>query len=204
MNIALTGANGFMGKIIKNELEKAGHKIMPVRTDDVMFSLLPDCLIHCARHHEYITEPITHEKWIGEYETDVILPYEYTMKMIKFNSDLKNVIFITSIYGVRPPTVRYIPPNYCMAKAAEKQMVKELATRLSPNIRVNGIIYGGVHSDREQADQDEFFREQYNAKTLLGHMVYPDEVAGAVKFLVSDESKGMTGSFITVDGGYTC
>ena len=202
MNIALTGSNGFMGKIIKKELEKDEHFVFGVRTTD---TLLPkvDCLIHCARHHEYITEPITRKKWIGEYETDVILPYEYTMRMVKENPEFKKVIIITSIYGVRPPTVRYIPENYCMAKAAEKQMVKELAVRLAPNIRVNGIIYGGVHSDREQADQNDDFREKYNAKTLLGHMVYPDEVAGAVKFLVSDDSKGMTGSFITVDGGYT-
>lgn len=203
MNIALTGANGFMGKIIKKELEEAGHFVMPVRTDDMNTCFGAEALIHCARHHEYITEPITHQKWLGEYETDVVLPYEYTMRNVKLNIELSNIIFITSIYGVRPPTVRYIPPNYCMAKAAEKQMVKELAVRLAPDIRVNGIIYGGVHSDREQAQQSDGFRKAYNAKTLLGHMVMPDEVAGAVLFLVSDSSKGMTGSFIKVDGGYT-
>jgi NAD(P)-dependent dehydrogenase (short-subunit alcohol dehydrogenase family) len=203
--IALTGANGFMGKIIRKDLEVCGHKVIAVRTDGDLLELYQkgiQCLIHCARHHEYLTEPITEAKWIGEYLTDVYYPYNYTMKMVNASPELNNVIIITSIYGVKPPTVRYIPPNYCMAKAAERQMIKELAVRLAPNIRVNGIIYGGVYSDREAAAQNETFRAKYNKKTLLGHMVMPEEVAGAVKFLVSDESKGMTGSEIFVTGGY--
>jgi len=201
--VALTGANGFIGKIIKKELEEAGHQVIPVRTDTGEIPESIDCLIHCARAHKNLIEPITEEKWIGEFTTDVMLPYFYTMKMIEANPGLNNIIFISSIYGIKVPTVRPIPINYLVSKAAEIYLSKILAVNLAPKIRVNCVILGGVHSDREVADQHPEFREKYHAKTLLGHMVLPDEVAGAVKFLVSDESKGMTGQNIIVDGGYT-
>jgi len=205
MNIALTGAAGFIGKILRAELEKAGHKVYPCRTDDERF--LPytgeGCLIHCARHHENITGEITESKWQGEFETDVMLPYFYTMNMVRANPKLNNIIFISSIYGIKVPTVRLIPVNYQVCKAAEIQLSKILAVNLAPKIRVNTVILGGVLSDREVAEQTPEFRRAYETKTLLGHMVLPEEVAGAVKFLVSGESKGMTGASIVIDGGYT-
>jgi hypothetical protein len=203
MRIAMTGANGFAGKIIRKGLEEVGHIVTPVRTDGEVVPGGFNCLIHCARHHEYITEPITEDKWIGEFKTDVMLPYLYTEQMIRANPELNNIIIISSIYGLKVPTVRYIPKNYLAAKAAEIYMAKVMAVEYAPNIRVNCVLYGGIESDREAADQNNIFRQNYSAKTLLGHMVQPDEVAGAVKFLVSDESKGMTGQKIIIDGGYT-
>jgi NAD(P)-dependent dehydrogenase (short-subunit alcohol dehydrogenase family) len=203
MIIALSGSFGFIGRIIKNALETKGHMIMPVRTDAGCIPDNIDCLIHCARAHKNLIEPITEEKWIGEFTTDVMLPYFYTMKTIEANPWLDNIIFISSIYGIKVPTVRPIPINYLVSKAAEIYLSKILAVNLAPKIRVNCIILGGVESDREVAQQTPDFREKYSAKTLLGYMVLPDEVAGAVKFLVSDESKGITGQNIIVDGGYT-
>jgi len=203
MNIVLTGASGFIGKIIKKELEEIGHTVIPVRTDMCDIPDDTDCLIHCARAHKNLIEPITEDKWIGEFTTDVMLPYFYTMKMIEANPWLDNIIFISSIYGIKVPTVRPIPINYLVSKAAEIYLSKVLAVNLAPKIRVNCIILGGVESDREVAQQTPDFLEKYSAKTLLGHMVLPDEVAGAVEYLVSHESKGITGQSIIIDGGYT-
>jgi NAD(P)-dependent dehydrogenase (short-subunit alcohol dehydrogenase family) len=202
MRITLTGANGFIGKILKKELEEIGHTVIPVRTDEDYIPENIDCLIHCARAHKNLIEPITEDKWIGEFTTDIMLPYFYTMEMIEVNPGLDNIIFISSIYGIKVPTVRPIPVNYLVSKAAEIYLSKILAVNLAPKIRVNCVILGGVESDREIAQQTPEFREKYSAKTLLGHMVLPDEVAGAVRFLVSEESKGMTGSALRVDGGY--
>jgi len=206
MIIAMTGENGFIGKIIKAELESVGHVVQGFRTDGDYFALWEtpyDCIIHCARDAKNLEEPITGEKWMNEYKTDVVLPYFFTMNMVKEVPSISNIIFITSIYGLRVPSVRYIPMNYNVAKAAERYLAENLAVTLAPSIRVNTIVLGGVHSDRELANQSDDFREKYHAHTLLNRMVQPDEIGGAIRFLVSDESKGMTGATIKIDGGYT-
>ncbi len=202
MNIVLTGANGFMGKIIKAALEQQGHNVIPARTDGGELPYNIDCLIHCARNHRNLEYPIDESKWIGEFQTDVYWPYRFTMALLERNPQLDNIIFISSIYGIKPPTVRQIPMNYQVCKAAEIYLSKCLAVNLAPKVRVNTVIFGGVESNREIAQQEDDFKARYAAKTLLGRMVQPDEVAGAVKFLVSEESKGMTGSNIFVTGGY--
>lgn len=202
MNIALTGAKGFIGKIITKELWDRGAYVIACRTDTLEFPKPTiDCLIHCARHHEYITPPITPEKWAREYETDVVLPWYFTEEMVKLNPDLNNIIIVTSIYGIKPPTVRWIPENYCMAKAAENFMVKMMAVKYAPKIRVNGLILGGVESDREVAEQTDEFRYKYSSKTLVRRMVKPEEVADAILTLTR-YSNGMTGSYINLTGGY--
>ncbi|WP_123341215.1 MULTISPECIES: SDR family oxidoreductase [unclassified Curtobacterium] len=45
--------------------------------------------------------------------------------------------------------------------------------------------------------------EQMASRMPLGRLLRPDEVAAAVLFLVSDQSSGMTGSELLVDGGST-
>ena len=203
MNILLTGAEGFIGKIIKKELQWIGHNVIPGRTDYGELPYNIDCLIHCARSHENLVYPITEDKWMGEFKTDIYYPYRYTIAMLERNPEINNIIFISSIYGIRPPTVRQIPINYQVCKAAEIYLSKCLAVQLAPKVRVNCVTLGGVESDREVAQQEDDFRAKYSAKTLLGHMVLPDEVTGAIRFLVSEESKGITGAPIIVDGGYT-
>lgn len=206
MRILLTGANGFVGKILTEALEEDGNIVVPGRTDNTWDGSIPiaiNCLIHCARDKTNLEEPITQKKWKNEYETDVVLAYDYTMRVIKHNPLLNNIIFVTSIYGVRIPTVRYIPVNYNIAKIAERYLSQNLAVELAPSIRVNALIMGGIESDRPLANQTDEFRVKYCEHTLLGRMVQPDEIVGPIRFLVSDASKGMTGSELTVDGGYT-
>lgn len=213
--VILTGASGFMGKIIKKSLEGDGYIVIPYRNEseenisknDVAISqikfdsLKRATLIHCARSHKNITGVIDEEKWMDEYRQDVYYPYLTTRHLAK-NGLIDNVIYISSIYGQEPPKVRHIPENYVAAKSAEIHLAKYLSIQLAPTIRVNTICYGGVLSDREAANQTPDFRKKYNQRVPLGHMVFPEEIYGPIKFLV-ENSQGMTGSVINVDGGYT-
>jgi len=210
MEIAISGHQGFIGSLLYDELSKE-HNVYGIRTDIIhrykFKGYKCDVIIHCARSDKNIMdkdcklhESLDDEQWINEYKTDVMLPYEVTKSMFNFN--LQHVIFISSIYGKKIPTIRRIPPNYITCKAAELQLMRYLAWELAP-VQVNAVVLGGVKSDRPAADQHDDFIQKYNDKTLLGHMVYKEEVIGKVKFLISDQSKGMTGQEIVIDGGYT-
>lgn len=50
-------------------------------------------------------------------------------------------------------------------------------------------------------DQQKVMIERYSAKTALGRLGTPDEVAGAVLWLTSDLARYVTGATISVDGG---
>lgn len=207
MKIGLTGYNGFVGTIIRKNLEKDGYEVIEIRTDEENNDFRIDTLIHCARKHKNIIDKDgkliefpSKEQWLSEFKTDVYLSYKTSWAFV--GRGLKNVIFISSIYGKIAPSIRDIPMNYLVSKAAEIHLAKCLANELSPNIRVNTIILGGVRSDRQEADQPDWFLDEYSKKTLLDQMVQEDEIYGAVKFLISDDSKGMTGSEIVIDGGY--
>ena len=195
VRVDLTSAGA--AKLIARELSKRGA--------------LPDVLIHNARNTDYLKpEPkggISRANWQGELLLDVVLPYELTMALANVpKSPLRSVVNIASIYGVTAPNLALYdrpefesPVNYGVAKAALIHLTKELAVRLAPRkIAVNAVSYGGV-AGRAGAG----FRKRYSRLSPSGRMLEDADVFGAVKFLASGDSGGMTGHNLVVDGGWT-
>ena len=81
---------------------------------------------------------------------------------------------------------------HCAAKAAQAMLTRVLARALAPEIRVAGVAPGSVVVEPGQ-------EERRAAETALGHIGSPDDVAGAILYLVGAEF--VTGSSIVVDGG---
>ena len=65
-------------------------------------------------------------------------------------------------------------------------------------IRFNVISPGGIFEG-----QNPKFVEKYEKKVPLGRMAEEEDITGIVKFLISDDSKYITGQNIIVDGGWT-
>jgi hypothetical protein len=144
--------------------------------------------------------------FINEFKLDVVIPYELSIKMHRSFNALKNIVFISSIYGVVAPNRNLYddfdnssPINYGICKSAQIQLTKELAVRLGDkNIRVNSVSYGGV-----DGRVDDKFRQRYSDLTPMGGMLQEDDVIGAIEFLTSENSRNITGHNLLVDGGWT-
>ncbi len=113
------------------------------------------------------------------------------------------IIIVSSIGGFRGSQTL---GAYCISKAADMQMVRNLAMELGPhNIRVNCIAPGLVKTDFARAIWDTPEAEKRSsANNPLRRLGEPDDIAGAAVFLASKAGSWMTGQAIVVDGGSTC
>jgi 3-oxoacyl-[acyl-carrier protein] reductase len=88
---------------------------------------------------------------------------------------------------------------YCASKAALDNMTQSLARALAPAVRVISVSPGLVDTEFVKSLDPEW-RDQQAARTPLGRLAAPDEVAAAVLVAVRDLSF-TTGCVLSVDGG---
>jgi NAD(P)-dependent dehydrogenase (short-subunit alcohol dehydrogenase family) len=113
-----------------------------------------------------------------------------------------SIIIVSSIGGLRGSGIL---GAYCISKAADLQLARNLAVEYGPhNIRVNCIAPGLIRTDFAKAlwDNPELLAAR-SAETPLRRIGEPDEIAGAAVYLASSASSFMTGQALVVDGGVT-
>ncbi len=92
-------------------------------------------------------------------------------------------------------------PAYAAAKGGMCALVRQLAVEYGPEVRFNSVLPGPILTENWQ-DVDEEGRLLSARATALGRLGHPDEVAAAVAFLASDDASYITGTNLTVDGGW--
>jgi NAD(P)-dependent dehydrogenase (short-subunit alcohol dehydrogenase family) len=98
---------------------------------------------------------------------------------------------------------------YVASKGAVVQMTKQFAAELGPDIRVNAVAPGWVHTDigggmlREDAPGMEPIQDAMRENTLLDRLGQPEDLKGIAVFLASEASSYCTGCVYPVDGGWT-
>ncbi len=94
-------------------------------------------------------------------------------------------------------------PAYNASKAAVHHLTRSLAAEWAPyGVRVNALAPGYMHTDMSPIHEPRFHR-YWIEDTPMQRAGEPEELAGAVVFLASDASSFMTGSVLTIDGGYS-
>ncbi|HEY2245138.1 MAG TPA: glucose 1-dehydrogenase [Xanthobacteraceae bacterium] len=95
---------------------------------------------------------------------------------------------------------------YAAAKAEVAILTKRFAMELGAhNITVNAVAPGYVRTDLTQgsrgADDWQATAQRFAAKTMMGRVGEPEDIANAIAFLAAPESGWITAQLLTVDGG---
>lgn len=145
----------------------------------------------------------------GGLTANFILSREIGTHMISTGKG--SIVLFSSMYGMvspypevyKPPMARN-PVEYGVGKAGIIQMTRYLAVTWGGlNVRCNCISPGPFPNHKVQEDNPEFVK-RLEQKSPMGRIGKPEEIAGAVIFLLSDASSYVTGHNLVVDGGWTC
>ncbi|PCJ84841.1 MAG: short-chain dehydrogenase [Flavobacteriales bacterium] len=118
-----------------------------------------------------------------------------------------SVVNMASIYGILGPnfniyqgTEMTMPVAYSAIKGAIVNFTRYLASYYGPHkVRANCISPGGIFDQ-----QPKSFVTKYTENVPLGRMGNTDDISPAVEFLLSDDSKYITGHNLVIDGGWSC
>ncbi|WP_280346453.1 SDR family oxidoreductase [Nocardia neocaledoniensis] len=110
-----------------------------------------------------------------------------------------SVVNVSSVAGIKPaPGIGF----YGASKAMLTYLTQELAVELGPDIRVNAVAPAVVKTKFATALYEG--REQEVSSTYpLKRLGVPEDIAGAVTFLLSADAAWITGQLLVVDGGIT-
>jgi NAD(P)-dependent dehydrogenase (short-subunit alcohol dehydrogenase family) len=113
-----------------------------------------------------------------------------------------SIIIVSSVGGLRGSAIL---GAYCVSKAADFQLARNLAIEFGPhNVRINCIAPGLIRTYFAKAlwENPENLKRA-TSRTPLGRIGEPDEIAGAAILLASKAGTFMTGQAIVIDGGNT-
>ncbi|AXR78580.1 SDR family NAD(P)-dependent oxidoreductase [Natrarchaeobaculum sulfurireducens] len=116
-------------------------------------------------------------------------------------SDNGVVINVASVGGV-VGLPRQHP--YVASKHGLVGLTRSMALDWAPDVRVNAVAPGYVSTElTEELEADDGLRRSILERTPLNRFADPEEVAGPVVFLASDAARFVTGTCLSVDGGWT-
>ena len=160
--------------------------------------------VHCAGFMKnyplkMISLDLVRETFNTNVFSGVMISKVLTTKKIN-KKNLEGIVFISSNisgFGAKAHSI------YGASKGAVDNLMKSLAVELAPSVRVNSVLPGAVRTALTEhvfCDEDLAARMETSYPLGFGDV---NDIFKAVRFLLSDDSKWITGQQLTVDGGRT-
>ena len=153
-------------------------------------------------------EEITFASWKDNVDMQMSSSFYMCQKVLEHMKIQKSgsVINITSIYGVVGADFTVYegmggtsPAAYSAIKGGLINFTRYLASYFGKyNVRANCVSPGGIFDN-----QNPVFVKNYEKKVPMKRMGTPEDIAPSVTFLLSEDSKYITGQNLIVDGGWT-
>jgi 3-oxoacyl-[acyl-carrier protein] reductase len=164
----------------------------------------PDVLVNNAGvYHFQALDEITEDEFHLQFNTNVLGTILATQEAARhFGPNGGSIINISSIASEEATPTASV---YSATKGAVEAVTRVLAAELGPRkIRVNAIAPGGVETEGTHAAGviGSDFEKAMVARTALGRMGQPDDIARIAVFLASDDSAWLTGERLAASGGY--
>ena len=176
------------------------------RTDDVLadaakeFGVITILVNNAGITRDNLAMRMGDDEWDAVIDTNLKAVFRLTRGVMRgmMKARFGRVVNITSVVGYSGNPGQ---ANYCAAKAGVAGLTRSLARELgSRNITVNCVAPGYIATDMTHALTDEQ-RHAMLATIPLGRAGTPEDVAGAVGFLVSPAASYVTGTTVHVNGG---
>lgn len=163
-----------------------------------------DIVVNNAGIYEFRPiENVTPEHFHKQFDLNVLGVLLSCKEAVKYFTNVGNgtIINIASITSTDPPARSSV---YSATKAGVDTLTRSLARELGPRkIRVNAISPGLIQTEGFAASGiagSEYYNDAI-AKTPLGRIGQPDDIARVAVFLASDDSSWITGESLIVSGG---
>ncbi len=204
----------------KRELEGLGVKVLPIKcdvtsTDDInsaakiveMTFGKVDILVNCAgSSKDKGVLDMEDEEWDFTIATDLTSVFKVTRAFanIMKKNNYGRIINIASMYGLVGNTALNTVA-YHSSKGGVINFTRAVAAELAKyNITCNAICPGYFETELTKAVLDTPEFTEYMKRTVpLGRYGHAGELNAGAVFLASDEASYVTGTILTIDGGYT-
>jgi 2-keto-3-deoxy-L-fuconate dehydrogenase len=151
------------------------------------------------------TELLDFERLLRVNVTGMFLASQAAMpKLLDSKGCIVNIGSVAGLVGVKR---RFA---YCATKGAVVALTRQLAVDYAGRMRVNCVCPGTVETpfvegylEKFHKHEKEKVRAELHARQPVGRMGRPDEIANLVLYLCSSEAEFITGSAVTIDGGWT-
>jgi 3-oxoacyl-[acyl-carrier protein] reductase len=144
-------------------------------------------------------EATTIEDFDRLFAVNVRAPFFLVQQLLPILASGGSIILLSSV-GARAAVGTL--SAYSATKGAIDTLVKHFASALGErNIRVNAVAPGVVATDMSSFTKTDAGRNATLGMQALKRVAQPDDIAGVVAFLASDDARWITGDTVRVDGG---
>lgn len=195
----IRAAGGHAQKIGADLRQADGPHILARQAREIVGGRLDILVANAGISSAASIEDTTVEDFDNLFAVNVRAPYFLVQQLLPVLGEGSSVVLLSSLAA---HAVVGSLAAYAATKGAVDTLVKHFALELGKRgIRVNAVAPGVVATDMSNFTKTDAGRELALGMQALKRIATPEDIAGAVAFLASDNARWVTGDTLRVDGG---